>query len=67
MGVCPRLAPPGELFRQHLAEGLVDEIRQVANSGLVLGTPRFQQQVAELLGRRTMRGTPGVSPGRRGR
>ena len=52
-----------ELFRQHLAaEGLVDEIRQVTHSGLVLGTPRFQQQVAELLGRRTVRGTPGRKP-----
>lgn len=53
-----------ELFRQHLAEGLVDEIRQVTHSGLVLGTPRFQQQVAELLGRRTVRGTPGRKPRR---
>jgi putative transposase len=51
-----------ELFRQHLAEGLVDEIRQVTHSGLVLGTPRFQQQVAELLGRRTVRGKPGRKP-----
>lgn len=53
-----------ELFRQHLAEGLVDEIRQVTHSGLVLGTPHFQQQVAELLGRRTVRGTPGRKPRR---
>ncbi|WFM69817.1 transposase [Halomonas sp. CKK8] len=51
-----------ELFREHLAEGLVDEIRQVTHSGLVLGTPRFQQQVAELLGRRTVRSTPGRKP-----
>lgn len=51
-----------ELFRQHLTPGLVDEIRQVTHSGLVLGTPRFQQQVAELLSRRTVRGTPGRKP-----
>ncbi|WP_280550624.1 transposase [Halomonas sp. 11-S5] len=51
-----------ELFREYLEEGLVDEIRQVTHSGLVLGTPRFQQQVAELLGRRTVRGTPGRKP-----
>ncbi|WP_416137071.1 hypothetical protein ACM26W_11145 [Halomonas sp. HK25] len=51
-----------ELFRHHLAEGLVDEIRQVTHSGLVVGTPRFQQQVADLLGRRTVRGTSGRKP-----
>ncbi|MBF8224005.1 transposase [Halomonas sp. 328] len=51
-----------ELFRHHLASGLVDEIRQVTHSGLVLGTERFQRQAAELLGRRTIRGTPGRKP-----
>ncbi|WP_290799025.1 hypothetical protein [Halomonas sp.] len=28
----------------------------------MLGTARFQQRVAELLGRRTVRGTPGRKP-----
>ncbi len=57
-----RQAAYRELFRHHLAAGLVDEIRQVTHSGLVLGTPHFQQQVADLLGRRTVRGKPGRKP-----
>src|SRR5690554_3121265 len=63
-GAADRHGAYRELFRHHLANGLVDEIRQVTHSGLVLGTPRFQQQVAELLGRRTVRGTPGRKPRR---
>lgn len=50
------------LFRHHLDSGLIDQIRQVTHSGLVLGTPRFQQQVAELLGRSTIPGKPGRKP-----
>lgn len=51
-----------ELFRGRLAEGQIDEIRSATHSGLVLGTTHFQQQVAELLGRRTVPGTPGRKP-----
>ncbi|MDN3554919.1 transposase [Halomonas maura] len=51
-----------ELFRHQLAPKMVDQIRQANHSGLVLGSERFQQQAAELLGRRTTPGKPGRKP-----
>jgi putative transposase len=48
-----------ELFRYELDPGLVDEIRSATNGGFVLGTERFQKEIAAMLGRRTWRGSPG--------
>lgn len=48
-----------ELFRYQLAPGLVDQIRTATNGGFVLGTERFQKEIAATLGRRTWRGRPG--------
>jgi putative transposase len=48
-----------ELFRYPLDPGLVDQIRMATNGGFVLGTERFQKEIAAMLGRRTWRGSPG--------
>ena len=48
-----------ELFRYELDPGLVDQIRSATNGGFVLGTERFQKEIAAMLGRRTWRGSPG--------
>ena len=48
-----------ELFRYQLDPGLVDEIRTATNGGFVLGTARFQKEIAVTLGKRTWRGSPG--------
>ena len=54
-----RQAAYRELFRYELDPGLVDEIRSATNGGYVLGSERFQQEIATMLGRRTWRGIPG--------
>jgi putative transposase len=54
-----RQAAYRDLFRYELDPGLVDEIRSATNGGYVLGTERFQKEIAEMLGRRTWRGSPG--------
>ena len=54
-----RRAAYRELFRYELNPGLVDEIRKATNGNYVLGTERFEQQVAAMLGRRVSRGVPG--------
>jgi putative transposase len=48
-----------QLFRYQLDPGLVDQIRTATNGGFVLGTERFQKEIAAALGRRTWRGNPG--------
>ena len=48
-----------EIFRYQLDPGLVDQIRTATNGGFVLGTERFQKEIAATLGRRTWRGIPG--------
>jgi putative transposase len=48
-----------ELFRYELDPGLMDQIRTATNGGFVLGTERFQKEIAATLGRRTWRGSPG--------
>lgn len=40
------------LFRAHLEEEVLDEIRKAANRGLPLGNDRFREQVEAALGRR---------------
>ena len=41
-----------DLFRGHLDEGLVNEIRHASNKGMALGNDRFKQEVEKLSGRR---------------
>jgi putative transposase len=48
-----------ELFRYPLDRGLVDQIRTATHGGFVLGTERFQKEIAAMFGRRTWRGRPG--------
>jgi putative transposase len=47
------------LFRAHLDETIVDEIRSATNGHYALGNRRFQQQIEAALGRRAIRGEPG--------
>ncbi|MGD8206909.1 MAG: transposase [Thiohalocapsa sp.] len=47
------------LFAEKLDQELLERIRGAVNSGFVLGNERFEQQIAEMLGRRTWRGAPG--------
>ena len=54
-----RQAAYRELFRNRLDPGLVDEIREATNGNYVLGSSRFQDQVARALGRRVSRGRSG--------
>jgi putative transposase len=48
-----------ELFRYQLELGLVDEIRSATNGNYALGGSRFQEQIADALGRRVTRGKAG--------
>lgn len=47
-----------ELFRFHLEPGIIDSIRKATNGNFVGGSERFQDEIAQALGRRV---TPGVS------
>jgi putative transposase len=49
-----------ELFRHELDPGLIDLIRKATNGNFALGSNRFSEQIAEVLGRR-------VTPGKVGR
>ncbi len=48
-----------ELSHHQLDPELVDQIRSATNGGFVLGTERFQKEIAAVVGRRTWRGRPG--------
>lgn len=54
-----RQAAYRELFRFQLDPGVVDEIRQATNGNYALGSARFAEQIAHLLGRRVQPGKPG--------
>jgi putative transposase len=47
------------LFDQPLDPALIDGIRAATNGGYVLGSERFQREIAAAIGRRTWRGLPG--------
>lgn len=47
------------LFRAHVDEALVEEIRSATNGNYALGGKRFQAQVETALGRRAVRGVAG--------
>jgi putative transposase len=49
-----------KLFGSELESSLLNEIRQAANGGYVLGSEKFQQEVALAIGRRTWRSVPGI-------
>jgi putative transposase len=49
-----------ELFRYELEPGIIDQIRDATNGNFAWGSPRFQEEISRMLGRR-------VSPGRPGR
>jgi putative transposase len=44
-----------ELFRYELYSGFVDEIRSATNGGFVLGTERFQKEIAAMPGMRFLK------------
>lgn len=46
-------------FGSELESSLLNEIRQAANGGYVLGSEKFQQEVALAIGHRTWREVPG--------
>ena len=41
-----------ELFKRHLSENSITEIREATNKAWVLGNDRFKQRIQEQLGRR---------------
>ena len=47
------------LFRAHVDEALVEEIRSATNGNYALGSERFQKQIEKVLGRRAVRGVSG--------
>jgi putative transposase len=49
----------GSLFRAHLDEQVLSQIRQATNGNYALGGRRFQAQIAKALGRRVERGKTG--------
>ena len=54
-----RLEAYRALFRAHVDEALVEEIRSATNGNYALGGKRFQAQVETALGRRAVRGVAG--------
>ena len=47
------------LFKAHVDDGIDDQIRSATNGNYVLGNKRFQQQIADSLGRRVTKGKAG--------
>jgi putative transposase len=47
------------LFRAHMDDETVSEIRRATNGGYVLGATRFQEEIARALGRRVVCGKAG--------
>ena len=54
-----RLAAYRGLFEDVLDAELLQRLRACTNGGFVLGSPKFERQIAAMLGRRTWRGAPG--------
>ena len=54
-----RMASYRSLFQESMAPLLIVEIRSRVNSGYALGRARFQQEIAEVLGRAVSPGKPG--------
>ena len=47
------------LFKAHMDDGMMDNIRAATNGNYVLGTARFQEQIGQMLGRRVTKGRAG--------
>ena len=47
------------LFEDGLSAELLGRPRECTNGGFVLGSPKFERQVAAMVGRRTWKGSPG--------
>jgi putative transposase len=47
------------LFKAHMDDDVLDEIRGAANGNYVLGTERFQEEIRTMLGRRVVKGRAG--------
>ena len=47
------------LFEDVLSAELLRRLRDCTNGGFVIGSPRFERQVAAMVGRRTWKGSPG--------
>jgi len=54
------------LFRHSLEPAVIDEIRLSTNGGFALGSSKFQAEIAQMLGQRVTRGTPGRPAKQRG-
>jgi putative transposase len=48
-----------DLFADRIPEDMRVALRDATNGGFVLGSPRFQRQIAAMVGRRTWPGTSG--------
>ena len=47
------------LFKAHMEDGMMDNIRAATNGNTVLGTARFQEEIGQMLGRRVTKGRAG--------
>jgi len=54
-----RRAEYRRLFENELSAELVKSLRDCINGGFVLGSPKFERQIAAMVGRRTWKGSPG--------
>jgi putative transposase len=54
-----RFAAYRKLFEDMLSAELLHRFRECTNGGFVLGSPKFERQIAAMLGRRTWKGAPG--------
>jgi putative transposase len=54
-----RFAAYRRLFEDTLSAELHQRFRECTNGGFVLGSPKFERQIAVMLGRRTWKGLPG--------
>jgi putative transposase len=54
-----RFAAYRRLFDDMLSAELLQRFRECINGGFVLGSPKFERQIAAMIGRRTWKGAPG--------
>lgn len=54
-----RLAAYRSLFEDQLSADLLEKLREGTNGGFVIGSERFERQIAAMVGRRTWKGSPG--------
>ena len=57
-----RRAAYRRLFESELDVALLARLRDCTNGGFVLGSTKFERQIAAMLGRRTWKGAPGRPP-----